>query len=56
LNIEAAAKPNSKRVHFALSLYLALAMTEGGAAGKTRAAMRHALEVPASMNDEKCNA
>ena len=53
---EAAAKPRANVFISPLSIYLALAMTEGGAAGKTRAAMRHALEVPASMTDEAMHA
>lgn len=35
-----------------LSLFMALAMTENGAAGKTRAAMRKTLDVPAGMGEE----
>ena len=49
---EAAAKPNSNVFVSPLSVYLALAMTEGGAEGKTRTAMRHALSVPPSMTHE----
>jgi serine protease inhibitor len=35
-----------------LSLFMALAMTENGAAGSTRAAMREALNVPANVSEE----
>ena len=52
LEAEAASKPNTNVFISTLSLYLALAMTEGGAEGKTRMAMRQALEVPAGMSDE----
>jgi serpin B len=34
------------------SIFLALAMLENGAAGKTRVAMRHTLEVPAGVSDD----
>ena len=52
LEAEAEAKAHSNVFISPLSLYLALAMTEGGAAGKTRAAMRNVLQVTAAMNDE----
>ena len=52
LEAEASLKPNTNVFLSPLSLYLALAMTEGGAAGKTQAAMRRVLEVPATTSDE----
>ena len=52
LELEAAAHPKANVFVSPLSLYLALAMTEGGAAGKTRTAMRHALGAAAATNDE----
>ena len=36
-----------------LSLFMALAMTESGAAGRTRAAMRQAMGVPAEVSEER---
>jgi serine protease inhibitor len=35
-----------------LSVFTALTMTENGAVGQTRAAMRHALSVPAAMSED----
>jgi serine protease inhibitor len=52
LSHESAAHPHSNVFISPLSLYLALAMTEGGAAGKTRAAMRKTLEVPDSITED----
>src|SRR5438445_47143 len=50
---ECGAKPRENVFISPLSVYLALAMTEGGAAGKTRAAMRHALAVPEAASDQE---
>src|SRR3954468_22736247 len=52
LELESAAHPHGNVFISPLSLYLALAMTEGGAAGKTRTAMRHTLAAPASLNED----
>lgn len=48
---EAAAHPKSNIFISPLSLYLALAMTEGGAAGETRKAMRSALSVSPTASE-----
>jgi len=52
LELEAAAQPHKNVFVSPLSLYLALAMTEGGAAGKTRDAMRQTLAVAAATSDD----
>ena len=52
LEAEAVSTPHANVFISPLSLYLALAMTEGGSAGKTRAAMRQTLEVPTSVTEE----
>jgi serpin B len=52
LQAEAAAQPHKNVFISPLSLYLALAMTEGGSAGKTRAAMRHTLAVPTPTTED----
>lgn len=49
---EAARHPRQNVFLSPLSIYLALAMTESGAAGETRAAMRRTLAVPAGMSED----
>ncbi len=39
-----------------VSVFLALAMTEDGAAGKTRAAMRHTLAIPSDLSEDAMQA
>ncbi|HEY3743095.1 MAG TPA: serpin family protein [Bryobacteraceae bacterium] len=52
LNLEAAAHPHENVFISPVSLYLALAMTESGADGKTRTAMRKTLEIPESISED----
>ena len=52
LKLEAAESPGKNVFISPTSIFLALAMTEGGAAGKTRAAMRHTLAIPDSTTDD----
>src|SRR5260370_664695 len=52
LQAEAAAKPHANVFLSPLSIYLALAVTEGGSTGKTRTALRHTLAVPPSLGDD----
>jgi serpin B len=49
---EVAAHKEENVVVSPLSVFLALGMTESGAAGSTRKAMRHALAVPGTVNEE----
>ena len=53
LELEAARNREKNLFLSPLSVFLALAMTEAGAAGKTRAAMRHALSVPEAASDQE---
>lgn len=52
LDLEAAGHPKENIFISPVSLYLALAMTESGADGKTRAAMRKTLEISDSTSEE----
>lgn len=49
---EASHKPHENVFLSPLSIFLALAMTENGAAGKTRAAMRETLAIPAGLSED----
>jgi serine protease inhibitor len=56
LQEESALTPKQNVFISPLSIFLALTMTENGAAGKTKAAMRKVLALPADASDEAVNA
>lgn len=53
LSKEAASHPHQNVFLSPLSIYLALAMAENGAAADTRTAMRHTLEVPPQLTEDE---
>jgi serine protease inhibitor len=55
LREECTLKPEANVFLSPLSIFLALAMTENGSAGETRAAMRRVLALPADAGDESLN-